>query len=165
MSSRSPCFWNIFHDHEIGSFFFMIKSCVLEWHPLSWHIIIILTDCKGNKLPQNQFDLTEYEMQHLIKSCTHYIENINFINMHYLQHDKKLLQLHTWIFFSGLCFAGIPWAKVLLLGSSLVSCLGSIYLAVVLFFVLKDICIVCTATYVVNFSLMYLNYQYYFMNT
>ena len=66
---------------------------------------------------------------------------------------------------SGVCFAGLPWAKVLLLGSSLMSCLGTIYLATVLFCVLKEICIACVATYLVNFTLMYLNYQYYFMHT
>ena len=46
--------------------------------------------------------------------------------------------------------------------TSVVSCVGSAYLAFVLFFVLKDLCLVCIATYVINGVLMYLNYQRYY---
>lgn len=56
-------------------------------------------------------------------------------------------------------FAGVP--AVLFL-TSIISCIGSAYLAFILFFVLKDLCLVCIATYIVNGVLMYLNYQIFF---
>jgi len=56
----------------------------------------------------------------------------------------------------------LSWVPSVLFITSVVSCIGSAYLACILFFVLKDLCLVCTATYVVNGVLMYLNYQRYF---
>lgn len=54
------------------------------------------------------------------------------------------------------------WVPAMLFITSVVSCAGSAYLAFVLFFVLKDLCLVCIATYVINGVLMYLNYQRYY---
>lgn len=45
--------------------------------------------------------------------------------------------------------------------ASILSCIGSVYLAVILFFVLKDVCLVCIATYIINAGLLYLNYSLY----
>ncbi|KAL5017490.1 hypothetical protein ScPMuIL_007079 [Solemya velum] len=56
------------------------------------------------------------------------------------------------------------WSTQLLLYSSAVSILGSVYLAYILLFVLKDICVVCFTTYLVNGLLMYLNYSLYTNN-
>ena len=68
-----------------------------------------------------------------------------------------------WFMITGMFLAHLYWARMLLVISSVVSCIGSIYLAFILFYVLNDVCIVCISTYVVNFALMYLNYQLYYM--
>ena len=65
------------------------------------------------------------------------------------------------LFISGVM--SFSWVPVLLFMTSVVSCVGSAYLAFVLFFVLKDLCLVCIATYVINSVLLYLNYQRYFL--
>lgn len=49
------------------------------------------------------------------------------------------------------------WASILLLLSSLVSLIGSVYLAWILFFVLYDFCIVCITTYAINVGLVMLS--------
>ncbi|XP_015988351.1 vitamin K epoxide reductase complex subunit 1 isoform X1 [Rousettus aegyptiacus] len=54
------------------------------------------------------------------------------------------------------CLRG-RWASILLVLSSLVSLIGSVYLAWILFFVLYDFCIVCLTTYAINVGLMVLN--------
>ncbi|KAM5197877.1 vitamin K epoxide reductase complex subunit 1 isoform 4-T6 [Hipposideros larvatus] len=54
------------------------------------------------------------------------------------------------------CLRG-HWASVLLVLSSLVSLVGSVYLAWILFFVLYDFCIVCITTYAINVGLMALS--------
>lgn len=41
--------------------------------------------------------------------------------------------------------------------SSWVSVAGSLYLAGVLLFILKDLCLVCVTTYLINFALLYTN--------
>ncbi|XP_055483550.1 vitamin K epoxide reductase complex subunit 1 [Psammomys obesus] len=56
------------------------------------------------------------------------------------------------------CWRG-RWASVLLVLSSLVSVVGSVYLAWILFFVLHDFCIVCITTYAINVGLMWLSFQ------
>jgi len=43
--------------------------------------------------------------------------------------------------------------------TSLLSCLGSVYLAYILAFILRDMCVVCISTYIVNIYLLYLNYK------
>ncbi|XP_060636164.2 vitamin K epoxide reductase complex subunit 1 [Anolis sagrei] len=50
-------------------------------------------------------------------------------------------------------------AAIALLGSSLVSIAGSLYLAYILFFVLHDFCVICVSTYILNFALLFLNYK------
>ncbi|XP_042328847.1 LOW QUALITY PROTEIN: vitamin K epoxide reductase complex subunit 1 [Sceloporus undulatus] len=50
-------------------------------------------------------------------------------------------------------------AAITLLGSSLVSVAGSLYLAYILFFVLHDFCVVCVSTYILNFTLLFINYK------
>ena len=53
------------------------------------------------------------------------------------------------------------WATYLLFDTCVLACIGSIYLAYILAFVLHDLCIVCVATYVVNFYLFYASYHRY----
>ncbi|XP_067391376.1 vitamin K epoxide reductase complex subunit 1 [Emydura macquarii macquarii] len=48
-------------------------------------------------------------------------------------------------------------AAVTLLGTSVVSIAGSLYLAYILFFVLHDFCLVCVTTYLLNGALLLLN--------
>lgn len=61
------------------------------------------------------------------------------------------------IFSSGLI--AIPLFTKLALFSSVLACLGSIYLAFILAFVLKDLCILCITTYIINAALLWSNYQ------
>ncbi|CAH1799016.1 unnamed protein product [Owenia fusiformis] len=42
---------------------------------------------------------------------------------------------------------------------SIIACLGCFYLAIVLFFILKDLCLVCISMYICNAAIFYLNYQ------
>ncbi|XP_048189153.1 vitamin K epoxide reductase complex subunit 1 [Perognathus longimembris pacificus] len=51
------------------------------------------------------------------------------------------------------------WASILLLLSSLMSLIGTVYLAWILFFVLHDFCIVCVATYAINVGLTLLSFR------
>lgn len=50
-------------------------------------------------------------------------------------------------------------AALILMTSSIVSVLGSLYLAYILYFVLKEFCIVCVITYLLNFILFIINYK------
>eukprot|EP00112_Aurelia_sp_Birch-Aquarium-sp1_P006568 Seg1721.15 transcript_id=Seg1721.15/GoldUCD/mRNA.D3Y31 product="Vitamin K epoxide reductase complex subunit 1-like protein 1" protein_id=Seg1721.15/GoldUCD/D3Y31 len=50
---------------------------------------------------------------------------------------------------------------VLLLLSSWLACVGCIYLAYILYFILEDFCVVCVTTYVLNFFLLFLNHRNY----
>ncbi|XP_063791236.1 vitamin K epoxide reductase complex subunit 1-like protein 1 [Pseudophryne corroboree] len=54
-------------------------------------------------------------------------------------------------------FAGSVAAAVTLLGTSLLSIAGSLYLAYILFYVLEDFCVICITTYILNFILLLLN--------
>ncbi|XP_066485335.1 vitamin K epoxide reductase complex subunit 1 [Tiliqua scincoides] len=56
-------------------------------------------------------------------------------------------------------FSSSGLAAITLLGSSMVSIVGSLYLAYILFSVLHDFCVVCVSTYVLNFALLFLNYK------
>ena len=71
-------------------------------------------------------------------------------------YDKRIF----FVIISGMI--SFTWVPAVLFITSVISCIGSAYLAFILFFVLKDLCLVCIATYVVNGVLMYLNYQRYF---
>lgn len=53
----------------------------------------------------------------------------------------------------------IPLFGKLALFSSALACLGSLYLACILAFVLKDLCLVCIATYIINAALLWSNYR------
>ncbi|XP_006009084.1 vitamin K epoxide reductase complex subunit 1-like protein 1 [Latimeria chalumnae] len=57
----------------------------------------------------------------------------------------------------GLAESGL--AAVTLIATSMVSIAGSLYLAYVLFFILNDFCIICITTYLLNFTLLFLNYK------
>ncbi|XP_039612757.1 vitamin K epoxide reductase complex subunit 1-like protein 1 [Polypterus senegalus] len=50
-------------------------------------------------------------------------------------------------------------AALILMGTSIVSVIGSLYLSYILYFVLKDLCIICITTYTLNFILLILNYK------
>ncbi|XP_007948458.1 vitamin K epoxide reductase complex subunit 1 [Orycteropus afer afer] len=56
------------------------------------------------------------------------------------------------------CLRG-RWASVLLVLSSLLSLVGSVYLAWILFFVLYDFCFVCITTYAINVGLTVLSFR------
>ncbi|XP_050812978.1 vitamin K epoxide reductase complex subunit 1-like protein 1 [Gopherus flavomarginatus] len=56
-------------------------------------------------------------------------------------------------------FSPSTLAAVTLLGTSMVSIAGSLYLAYILFFVLHDFCLVCVTTYLLNGALLLLNYK------
>ncbi|XP_072889513.1 vitamin K epoxide reductase complex subunit 1-like protein 1 isoform X1 [Hemitrygon akajei] len=58
-----------------------------------------------------------------------------------------------------LSLTGSAVAAVVLLLTSLVSLAGSLYLAYILVFVLRDLCLVCVTTYVLNLLLFALNYR------
>ncbi|CAF1615669.1 unnamed protein product [Rotaria sp. Silwood1] len=53
----------------------------------------------------------------------------------------------------------IPLFTKIALISSILACLGSLYLAYILAFILKDLCLVCVATYIINAGLLWSNYQ------
>jgi len=53
------------------------------------------------------------------------------------------------------------WATHLMLGMNVLACAGCVYLAYILAFVLRDLCVVCVSTYVVNLYLLYASYQRY----
>jgi len=87
---------------------------------------------------------------------------ILFGKEHFLNMPNCILGI---VFYTTQLFLGmmsLSWVPSVLFITSVVSCIGSAYLACILFFVLKDLCLVCTATYVINGVLMYLNYQRYF---
>nr|XP_056721324.1 vitamin K epoxide reductase complex subunit 1-like protein 1 [Euleptes europaea] len=50
-------------------------------------------------------------------------------------------------------------AALVLMMSSIVSVIGSLYLAYILYFVLKEFCIICVVTYLLNFILFIINYK------
>ncbi|KAK1787888.1 hypothetical protein P4O66_016368, partial [Electrophorus voltai] len=50
-------------------------------------------------------------------------------------------------------------AALILMTTSIVSVMGSLYLAYILYFVLKDFCVICISTYALNFILLVLNYK------
>ncbi|KAK6473412.1 vitamin K epoxide reductase complex subunit 1-like protein 1 [Huso huso] len=50
-------------------------------------------------------------------------------------------------------------AALILMTTSIVSVLGSLYLGYILYFVLKNFCILCVTTYVLNVILFMLNYK------
>uniref|UniRef100_A0A8D2E3Z7 vitamin-K-epoxide reductase (warfarin-sensitive) n=1 Tax=Theropithecus gelada TaxID=9565 RepID=A0A8D2E3Z7_THEGE len=49
--------------------------------------------------------------------------------------------------------------SLILMTSSIMSVVGSLYLAYILYFVLKEFCIICVVTYVLNFLLLSINYK------
>ncbi|XP_059146212.1 vitamin K epoxide reductase complex subunit 1-like protein 1 [Physella acuta] len=56
-------------------------------------------------------------------------------------------------------FLPSPMAATILYYGSIVSVLGCVYLAFILFVVLKDVCIVCMSMYGINAVLLYLTYK------
>lgn len=50
-------------------------------------------------------------------------------------------------------------AALILMTTSILSVMGSLYLGYILYFVLKDFCIICITTYALNFILFMLNYK------
>ncbi|XP_042579233.1 vitamin K epoxide reductase complex subunit 1-like protein 1 [Cyprinus carpio] len=50
-------------------------------------------------------------------------------------------------------------AALILMTTSIASVMGSLYLGYILYFVLKDFCVICITTYILNFILFVLNYK------
>lgn len=50
-------------------------------------------------------------------------------------------------------------AALILMMTSILSVVGSLYLSYILYFVLKDFCFICVTTYAPNFILFILNYK------
>lgn len=50
-------------------------------------------------------------------------------------------------------------AALILMTTSILSVVGSLYLGYILYFVLKDLCVICVTTYALNFILFVLNYK------
>ncbi|XP_075709034.1 vitamin K epoxide reductase complex subunit 1-like protein 1 [Rhinoderma darwinii] len=50
-------------------------------------------------------------------------------------------------------------AALVLMTTSIVSVVGSLYLAYILYFVLKNFCVICVITYLLNFILLIINYK------
>ncbi|XP_061904232.1 vitamin K epoxide reductase complex subunit 1-like protein 1 isoform X2 [Entelurus aequoreus] len=50
-------------------------------------------------------------------------------------------------------------AALILMMTSILSVVGSLYLGYILYFVLKDLCVICITTYVLNVILFILNYK------
>ncbi|XP_012678234.1 vitamin K epoxide reductase complex subunit 1-like protein 1 [Clupea harengus] len=50
-------------------------------------------------------------------------------------------------------------AALILMSTSIASVMGSLYLGYILYFVLKDFCVICVTTYALNFILFVLNYK------
>lgn len=50
-------------------------------------------------------------------------------------------------------------AALFLMTTSILSVMGSLYLGYILYFVLKDFCVICITTYALNFILFILNYK------
>uniref|UniRef100_A0A8C2A3U0 vitamin-K-epoxide reductase (warfarin-sensitive) n=1 Tax=Cyprinus carpio TaxID=7962 RepID=A0A8C2A3U0_CYPCA len=50
-------------------------------------------------------------------------------------------------------------AALILMTTSIASVMGSLYLGYILYFVLKDFCVICITTYALNFILFVLNYK------
>ncbi|XP_052454572.1 vitamin K epoxide reductase complex subunit 1-like protein 1 [Carassius gibelio] len=50
-------------------------------------------------------------------------------------------------------------AALILMTTSIASVMGSLYLGYILYFVLKDFCLICITTYALNFILFVLNYK------
>ncbi|XP_006818887.1 vitamin K epoxide reductase complex subunit 1-like protein 1 [Saccoglossus kowalevskii] len=79
---------------------------------------------------------------------------------HFLNFPNSILGLvfYTLQFMIGQFFYSSISMVYLLFYMSIISCIGSLYLAYILYFVLSDCCVVCISTYIVNFTLCYLNY-------
>ncbi|EDO43588.1 predicted protein [Nematostella vectensis] len=78
---------------------------------------------------------------------------------HFMNLPNCLIGIVFYLFQLCLGMVGSSWCNSLLLITSIMSCVGSVYLGYILFVILKDICLVCIATYIVNGTLFYLNYQ------
>ncbi|XP_028838380.1 vitamin K epoxide reductase complex subunit 1-like protein 1 [Denticeps clupeoides] len=50
-------------------------------------------------------------------------------------------------------------AALILMTTSIASVVGSLYLGYILYFILKDFCVICVTTYALNFILFVLNYK------
>ncbi|KAG7279360.1 hypothetical protein CRUP_001268 [Coryphaenoides rupestris] len=50
-------------------------------------------------------------------------------------------------------------AALILMTTSILSVMGSLYLGYILYFVLEDLCVICVTTYVLSFILLLLNYK------
>ncbi|EDO35534.1 predicted protein [Nematostella vectensis] len=65
------------------------------------------------------------------------------------------IMFYTMVFLLG--FSRSKLAAQLSVFSAVLSCLGSVYLGCILYFVLQDVCIICISTYVVNACLLVVN--------
>ncbi|XP_031557315.1 vitamin K epoxide reductase complex subunit 1-like [Actinia tenebrosa] len=65
------------------------------------------------------------------------------------------------VFYSLVCILGLfksKFAAMTIFLFSVTSCIGSVYLGYILYFVLHDVCVVCISTYIVNGLLFIINF-------
>lgn len=72
---------------------------------------------------------------------------------------KKFICLSSSLLFFALGMTVSAMAALILMATSILSVVGSLYLGYILYFVLKDFCIICVTTYALNFILFILNYK------
>ncbi|ESO97315.1 hypothetical protein LOTGIDRAFT_114833 [Lottia gigantea] len=90
------------------------------------------------------------------------IMGVLFGKEHFMNQRNCNLGLVFYLLQLALVFQPYPvLASKVLFYSSIVCIIGCVYLAIVLFCILKDVCVVCIATYFVNGALLYLNYSLY----
>lgn len=102
---------------------------------------------------------TEIESYVRLKGTNRLIRLLVFIKVAFVQSVD-------FFFFSKLQFVSLAsgmtvsaMAALILMTTSILSVVGSLYLGYILYFVLEDLCIICVTTYALNFILFILNYK------
>ncbi|KAL4669911.1 hypothetical protein H8959_008465 [Pygathrix nigripes] len=72
---------------------------------------------------------------------------------------QKYNDVWTRILIAVQCMTASAVAALILMTSSIMLVVGSLYLAYILYFVLKEFCIICVVMYMLNFLLPSINYK------